>query len=465
MKHQLTVKEIINVTKGKLVLGNENTICEDFCTDSREIKQNDTYVGIKGERVDGNRFYEMAIKNGATCCILEGIEVSEEIINNYSQTAIIIVENTVKALQQIAKYKRSLYDIPVVAITGSVGKTSTKDIVASVLSKKYNVLKTEGNFNNEIGLPLTVLRLKEHNAMVLEMGMNSFGEISLLTDIAKPTVAVITNVGTAHIGMLGSRENILKAKLEILEGLQENGTIVINNDNDLLHSWYENTKQTHEVITYGIENRSNIKADDVIQEKEGSTYITKINEEKYEVCIKIGGEHFVYNSLCAIAVSRVFNIPMNDVLKGILEFELTKRRMEMKKSTNGATIINDCYNANYDSMKAALDYLGKIENVRKIAVLGDMLELGEYSKQLHEKVGEVVVANKIDILICIGEDSKNIAQKAEEKGMDKQNIYQFSSNQEAVEFLKETTNENDVILLKASNGLNFTEICNAIVEK
>lgn len=473
----ITVKDILKVTKGKLIIGDENTICEDFCTDSREVKQNDTYLGIKGERVDGNRFYEMAIQKGATCCILENIEIPEEIKNKCPNTSIIIVENTIKALQQIAKYKRSLYNIPVVAITGSVGKTSTKDIVASVLSKKFNVLKTEGNFNNEIGLPLTVLRLKNHNAMVLEMGMNSFGEISLLTDIAKPTVAVITNIGTAHIGILGSRENILKAKLEILEGLEQNGTVIINNDNDLLHIWIEMQKQEYHVISYGIQNKSNIQANKIVQTEEGSTYNTNVNEKEYNVKIKVGGEHFVYNSLCAISVSTVFKIPMQDVLEGILQFKLTKKRMEIKKALNGATIINDCYNANYDSMKAALDYLGKSVNKnevlsenkdkddekeikpKKIAVLGDMLELGKYSKELHEKVGEEVAKNKIDILICVGEESKHIANKAQEKGMEKENIHTFKSNEEAIQLLKQIINPDDTILLKASNGLNFTQIC------
>ena len=462
MSYQITVKDILNVTNGKLIFGNENVICQDFCTDSREVKSNDTYVGMKGEKADGNQFYEMAIQKGASCCILQGVEIKEEIGIKYPQATIIIVENTVKALQQIAAYKRSLYDIPVVAITGSVGKTSTKDIVASTLSKKFHVLKTQGNFNNEIGLPLTILRLKDHDAMVVEMGMNSFGEIRLLTNIAKPTVAVITNIGTAHIGMLGSRENILKAKLEILEGLQENGTVIINNDNDLLHSWYENEKSKYPIITYGIQNPSDIQASNITSNEEGSTYTAKIKENCYPVTVKVGGEHFVYNSLSAIAVSKVFDIPMQDVLNGILEFELTKKRMEMKKAKNGALVINDCYNANYDSMKVALDYLGKMPDARKIAVLGDMLELGDYSKELHEKVGEAVAENQIDMLICVGNEAKNIAKKAEEKGMKKENIFRTNSNEEAIQILQEKMQKEDAILLKASNGLNFTQICNAI---
>ena len=208
----ITVGDIKKITKGKLLCGNEYDICENFCIDSREIKSGDVFVGIKGERVNGNELYEEVLKKGAKCLILENVEIPEDIIKKYTDSAIIIVEDTIKALQQIAEYKRNLYKIPVIAITGSVGKTSTKDIVAEVVSKKYKVLKTQGNLNNHIGLPLTILSLKDEEAMVVELGMSHLGEISTLTKIAKPTIAIITNVGTAHIGNLGSRENILKAK-------------------------------------------------------------------------------------------------------------------------------------------------------------------------------------------------------------------------------------------------------------
>ena len=280
-----------------------------------------------------------------------------------------------------------MYNIPVVGITGSVGKTSTKDIIASVMSKKFNVLKTLGNYNNQIGLPLTILRLKDENAMVVEMGMNQIGEISNLTKIAKPTVVVITNVGTAHIGNLGSRENILKAKLEILEGLEENGILVINNDNDMLNKWNnENKNKSFKVITFGMENKSDIMPYEVQLSENGSTYKIDIEGKTYNVNISVGGNHFVLNSLCAIAIGRIFNIKMEDILDGIANFELTKRRMQVEKNKQGITIINDCYNANYDSMKAGIEYLAKINAKNKIAVLGDMLELGNFAKELHERV-------------------------------------------------------------------------------
>lgn len=217
----INVEKIIEICKGELLSGDKLQVINSFCNDTRKIEKDDLYIAIKGENIDGNKFVEEAFEKGAIGALIDE-QISEEIVKKYSEKVIIKVENSVNAIQQIAKYKRSLYDIPVVAITGSVGKTSTKDIIANVISQEYKVLKTEGNFNNHIGLPLTLLKLKDHTAIVIEMGMNHFGEIRTLTNIAKPTACVITNIGTAHIGILGSRENILKAKLEILEGMDSN---------------------------------------------------------------------------------------------------------------------------------------------------------------------------------------------------------------------------------------------------
>ena len=441
----MKIKEILKITNGKLICGDEDLDIQNFEKDTRIIQKGDMYVAIKGEKFDGNDFYKDAINKGAVACLMSK-EPDEKI------GSIVLVENTVKAIQQIAAYKRSQVDIPVVAVTGSVGKTSTKDIVAAVMSQKYKVLKTQGNLNNDIGLPFTLLRLHDENAIVVEMGMNHFGEISLLTSIAKPTLAIITNIGTAHIGNLGSRENILKAKLEILEGLQGN-SVIINNDNDLLSDWAEKNKEKYNIITYGINNKnSKYVAEDIHSYEDRSEY--RIDGK--EVVVPVGGEHFVLNSLCAIAVGRYFDIPMAKITEGISGFELTKGRMEIEKAKCGASIINDTYNANYDSMKAAIEYLEKIEGKRKIAVLGDMKELGEYSESLHRKVGEEV--KDIDILITIGELAKCIEETADVREM-----LHFDNNESALEYLKKIMKKDDIILLKASNSMNFKEIVNAIM--
>jgi len=441
----MKIKEILKITNGKLICGDEDLDIQNFEKDTRIIQKGDMYVAIKGEKFDGNDFYKDAINKGAVACLMSK-EPDEKI------GSIVLVENTVKAIQQIAAYKRSQVDIPVVAVTGSVGKTSTKDIVAAVMSQKYKVLKTQGNLNNDIGLPFTLLRLHDENAIVVEMGMNHFGEISLLTSIAKPTLAIITNIGTAHIGNLGSRENILKAKLEILEGLQGN-SVIINNDNDLLSDWAEKNKEKYNIITYGINNKnSKYVAEDIHSYEDRSEY--RIDGK--EVVVPVGGEHFVLNSLCAIAVGRYFDIPMAKITEGISGFELTKGRMEIEKAKCGASIINDTYNANYDSMKAAIEYLEKIEGKRKIAVLGDMKELGEYSESLHRKVGEEV--KNIDILITIGELAKCIEETADVREM-----LHFDNNESALEYLKKIMKKDDIILLKASNSMKFGDIAKELI--
>ena len=469
----MKVKDIVKITNGKILCGDEKIPCNHFVRDSREVKEGDVYVALKGERFDGNDFCQSAKDNGAKVCIVSKdvrekendtklVNTEADKINNSikeNKVTIIKVEDTLKALQEIATYKRMQYNIPVVAVTGSVGKTSTKDLIASVVSQKYNTLKTKGNYNNEIGLPLTILGLTNEEAMVVEMGMNHLGEIRKLTNIAKPTVAVITNIGTAHIGNLGSRENILKAKLEILEGLQGN-TVVINNDNDLLHKWVNENKEKYNIITYGIKNKSKYMATDIKSFEDKSEF--KVVCEKNEsinnkmVTVPVGGEHFILNSLCAIAVGEYLNVPTEKIINGIANLELTKKRMEILTSKAGATVINDTYNANYDSMKAAIIYLKEIKNKRKIAVLGDMLELGDYSKELHEKVGEEV-DESIDILITIGKEAKYIAEKSKAK-----QIIECKDNDEAIEKLKEIQTKNDAILLKASNGMKFFEIATAI---
>lgn len=458
--YNITVKDIIEQCSGKIIMGDINKECIDFSTDTRKIKQGDVYIGLKGEKFDGSQFYKQALQSGASACILQNIEIDNETKENYKDRTIIIVEDTLKTLQKLAKYKRSKYNIPVIAITGSVGKTSTKDIIASVVATKYNVLKTEGNFNNHIGLPLTILRLKDHDAMVVEMGMNNLGEISLLTDIAKPTIAVITNVGTAHIGNLGSRENILKAKLEILEGLSQDGTLIINNDNDMLHMWNEKNN-TYKVFDFGIENNSKLMAKDIKINQASSQYKIIDKNEEINIEVPIASKVFIYNSLSAICVGKTLNIEINKIIEGIKNFELSKNRMEVT-TVNTVTIINDCYNANFDSMKASIESLAKMEGSRKIAILGDMLELGKFSQKLHSDIGKEICDNNIDILITVGEESKNIAQNAIENGMNKNNIYVLNNNTEVINLITKIKQINDTILIKASNGMHFIEIVNEL---
>ena len=463
----MKIKEIIKVTKGKLIIGNEETEIKEFCKDTRIIKPGDTYIGIKGENFDGNTLWKQAFENGAETVILEGIDFENEKLEQYKDKNIIKVDDTIQAISDIATYKRELYgkNFPVVGVTGSVGKTSTKDIIASVVSQEYKTLKTQGNNNNNIGLPFTMFKLKDEEAAVIEMGMNHFGEISYLTKIAKPTISVITNIGTSHIGNLGSRENILKAKLEILDGMDKK-VLVINNDNDLLHKYYTENKENEniEIHTYGIENESEVMAEDIILNENDSEFVCNLKGEKFKVKVLVGGIHFVYNALCAATVGKNLGLNIKQIKQGIETFELTKKRMDITELENGVTIINDSYNASFESMQASLKYLHGLKNNRKIAVLGDMFELGEYSKELHEKVGIEVVKNNIDILICSGKNAKYIAEAAKENGMNEKQIYYFEEKEQIQEFIKQNWKNGDAILFKASNGMKFFEIVENILK-
>lgn len=505
----MQVQDFLKLIDGKIITGSGETVVNDFYKDSRLVRKNGTYIAIIGEKFDGNDFVEKAIDAGASVCIIskENANVVEKAKKN--NTTLILVADTLKALQGIAKYKRSLFNIPVVAVTGSVGKTSTKDMIASVLSSKYNTLKTKGNMNNNIGMPMTILELNDENAMVVEMGMNHFGEIELLTDIAKPTIAVITNIGTAHIGNLGSRENILKAKLEILDGMKKK-ILVINNDNDLLHKFYLENKDNPEIEihTYGIENESEVMGYNIRLGEDSSWFDCRIENDsenkssvnnisirrnhtiendlenkssvnnvsigkentidndvnnEFSVDVPVGGLHFIYNSLCAITVANLLNLNQSEIKCGIKKFVPTKNRMDITKLRNGVTIINDSYNASFDSMQMLLNYLSNFTAKRRIAVLGDMLELGEFSKELHEKVGKEVAKNNVDILIVSGENSKYIAEKAIKDGMNKENVYYFDNGNKIYNFVKKIWREGDCILFKASNGMRFFEIADKLI--
>ncbi len=458
----ITVKDILECTDGKLITGNENIVCKEFSKDTRTIKEGDIYIGIKGENFDGNVFWKKALDNGAMGVIVQGIKFDKQDIETYQDKVIIQVEDTLQALYKLASYKREIYNVPVVAITGSVGKTSTKDLVANVVAQKYKICKTIGNNNNNIGMPFTILNApNDIEVFVLEMGMNHFGEIHLLSEIAKPNICIITNIGTSHIGNLGSRENILKAKLEILDGAK-NPYMVINNDNDLLHKWYEENKDKIKIKTYGINEKSDIQAKEIQLHEDGSEYQIHLNNKEEKIKVPVGGEHFVLNSLCAIAVGKLLNIENEDIKRGIETFSLTKNRMEVIELKNGIKIINDAYNSSVESVKASLSYMNHMKADRRIAVLGDILETGEFALALHKEIGKNVCENKVDVLICSGENAKYIAESAKENGFDERNIYYFENKEDIVELLKRMIQAKDVILFKASNGMRFFDIAEKI---
>lgn len=464
----LKVEEILNCTNGKLIFGNLNKECNNFSRDTRTLKQGDTYLCIKGEKFDGNKFWEDAFKNGADVVIANKLDINNETKEIYIKQGktLIEVEDTVKALGEIATMKRNKYgnNLKVVAVTGSVGKTSTKDMIYSVISQKYKTLKTQGNKNNSIGLPLTILSLQDEEVCIIEMGMNHFGEISYLSKIAKPNIAVITNIGTSHIGNLGSRENILKAKLEILDGM-EKPNLVINNDNDLLHKWYIENKEHIEIHTFGIKNESEIMAENIdLKETESKFEFKNSKNEDVEILVPVGGEHFILNALSAITVGKLLDLTDEQIKNGIAKFELTAKRMEIIKTKNNITIINDTYNASPESMKAGITNLANMNGKRKIVVLGDMFELGEFSEELHRKVGNYIYINQIDNTFLIGDNVKYIKEELIMKGYNEEKIIYLKDREELINSLQKNLKEGDIVLFKASNGMKLFDIVEELIK-
>ncbi len=352
----------------------------------------------------------------------------------------------------MAKYYRSLFDIPVVGITGSVGKTTTKDMIASVLSQKYNTLWTLGNFNNDLGVPLTLFRLEEsHEAAVIEMGMNHFGEIHRLVDVVRPHIGVISNVGVAHIEHLGSREGILKAKCELFDFMDENNVAVLNGDNDMLATL--DGKLSQKVRWFGVENKRDVYADNIEAvglEHTRCTIHTPVGS--MDVVIPMPGAHMVLNALSAVTVGLEMGFTLDEIKGGIENFVPTKDRMTIMRLENGLTLLNDVYNSNPVSAKASLDILKDVEG-RSVAFLGFMGELGEFAPQMHREVGAYAAEKGIDLLICIGNHSDQMAAGAKDAGM--KEVYRFDTQEEFWEKGLDLLKKGDTILLKASRSMGF----------
>ena len=415
--------------------------------DSRDVDENTLFFAIKGERFDGHDFVKDVAEKGVGAIVChKKVECSAPVI---------YVEDTKDALLDLASYyKSTIPDLLLIALTGSVGKTTTKEMVACVMAQKGETLKTEGNFNNEIGMPRTLFRLEEttKNA-VIEMGMDGFGQISVLTNCAKPDCAIITNIGVSHIEILGSRDGILQAKLEILEGLKKGSPVFLNGDNDKLASV---KLDDYKVIFFGIENENcDVRAVD-IKEIGLSTEFTAIKGDiKQKITIPTVGIHNVYDALTAFAVGLEYGVSPENIAKGLRDYTPSGMRQRIKE-VNGITFIEDCYNASPDSQKAGLNSLCKIAKGKKIAVLGDMLELGSFSEEAHRMVGEYASECGVDVLYTVGEESKYMADSALKSGL--KNVSNFTDKKELTEILINELHKGDTILFKASRGMKLEDI-------
>ncbi len=459
----MTLKQIAMACGGTLCGGNPDTVVQNVVTDSRQIADGAVFVALKGEKFDGHNFVRQSYDMGAVCCIVNPD------FDNTDNVCVIVVEDTYAALRNVAAYYRSCFSLPSVAVTGSVGKTSTKDMLAEVLGKHYNVLKTEGNFNNEIGLPLTAFRLSHDDEIaVFEMGMSAFGEISRLSKIAAPETAVLTNIGFSHIEHLSSQENILKAKLEILDGMTPGGTVILNGDDTLLMGSAEEIP--FETLTYGIENKAaDMVAYNIQKTAEATSFDVRVEDKEWHLTVNVAGIHHVYNALAAILTGLLYNMPMEEIAEGVAAFAPSGMRQNIIE-LDDKVIIKDCYNASPTSMKSGLEVLSVTrpkradEACRRIAVLGDMLELGDFAEEAHKSVGTLCCEYNLDCLIAVGPNAKFVAQGAIEGGFNSSELYVFYDNLSATEHINDILKPNDIILFKGSRGMRLEEIADFIAE-
>lgn len=442
---ELTFKELVEAIDGKLIVESDNKEFNHICTDTRKIEKNNVFLALKGEVFNGNEYVNAALEKGASIAIVDEVLFDEKEVRGN----VIKVENTYDALLKLAKYYREKLKVKVVGITGSTGKTSTKDLVAAFLSGKYKVFKTKGNFNNHIGLPLMILSLDSSiEVAVLELGMSNLGEIHTLADCARPDIALITNIGLSHIENLKTRENILKAKLEITDFFKKDNTLVVNSEDDYLKNLKE---EDFKIIKTGYNELSNYKAKNVSLTESTTSFEIEDENKTYKFVLPMVGAHNVLNALLGIVASKILGVSYEEMLRGLDNIEATSMRLEFIK-TNDYTIINDCYNASPDSMKAALDVLKNHSGARKIAILGTMRELGDESKRAHKEVAEYA-KDKADILVSTGEYVEDY-----KLGFSEDNIMIYETKEELIRAMKNFIKPNDVILVKASRGAKFEEI-------
>ncbi|MFT8888475.1 MAG: UDP-N-acetylmuramoyl-tripeptide--D-alanyl-D-alanine ligase [Ethanoligenens sp.] len=443
---QITLDFILNATGGRLTRACFNCKCDDISTDTRTIKPGSLFVALRGERFDGNEYLETAFSRGASVALAE---------RPYPGWPVVLVEDAYKALRALAAAYRRQFSLPVVGVTGSVGKTSTKEMIFAVLSRAFRTHRNAGNLNNLIGMPMSVFGLENtHKAAVFEMGMSAFGEIAALSRVAAPEIGVITNIGISHIEMLGSQENILKAKLEILEGLRPGGKLVLNGDDAFLSA--VRTDQA-EIVTYGIENTGCTYVAEAIESSaEETTFRLRYPGGCLAARLPVVGRHNVYNALAAFAVGRALGLAPEVIAEGFLQYAPTGYRQKIEK-LGGITFVEDCYNASPDSMRSAFDVLNTVQpKGRKLAVLADMLELGETAPEAHRAVGRAAAENGVDILLSFGEDAQYYQEGYREAG-GAQSFY-FTDKAALTDTLCGQLMEGDAVLFKGSRGMRLEEI-------
>lgn len=448
---EINFDELLQWTDGEVLLKKEETIFNKLSTDTRKIETNNIFLALKGENFNGNKYVKEAFEKGASIVIID--EVLIDLKEFEGKGTIIKVRDTNDALLSLAKEYRKKLNIKVVGITGSTGKTSTKDLVAAFLSGKYKVFKTKGNFNNHIGLPLMILELdSSYDVAVLELGMSNLGEIHTLAECSRPDIALITNIGLSHMENLKTQENILKAKLEITDYFNDNNVLIVNGEDEYLKNI---NHKNYKIVKTGFKEGNEYLGSEVELGDDFTSFMLEAEGNKYPFKLPMVGVHNILNALLAAAVSRELGVTYDEMANSIKNIENTSMRLEFIQG-NKFTIINDCYNASPDSMKAALDVLNTRRGSRKIAILGTMNELGTAAKEAHQNIGQYA-EEKVDLLIVTGE-----YQEDYKLGYQRENIMIYNTKEELILGLKDIVQKDDVVLVKASRGIKFEDIVNEL---
>lgn len=451
---ELNLQEIVKATKGTLLKEAYVKEIKAVSTDTRKIEEGTMFIALKGENFNGNNYVLDAFNKGAKIAIVD--EIKCDLNELKEDVALIKVQNTRRALMDLAKFYREKLGLKVVGITGSAGKTSTKDLVAAVLSDKYKVFKTKGNFNNEIGLPLMILELDStYDVAILEMGMRGLGQIKELAEIASPDFGIITNIGISHIEILKTRENILKAKMEIATFFDKNNTLVVCGNDDFLGDL---PSAEYKIVKTGVGENFKIGAKNIALEELSSKFTVYDGEKEEEFSLDMPGEHNISNLMLGIAIAKELGVSFEEMKRGLKNIEATSMRLELIKK-DGFSILNDCYNSSPVAVKSAIDVMKNIEGKRRIAVLGTMRELGHKSEEAHEEIGKYAKENGIEKVLCFGDFSENIKEGYGE------GCTVYENKEELIKDLLNIICDGDIILVKASRSLKFEEITKALLEK